>query len=200
MLSPVHFLLRKRLLDVASELVDHVALLQNALIHGIVVIKGNKGKSAGLVRCLVGDNLNLCNGSKLGEIFGEHLIGVSLTYTTHVQSLAGDLGLASVGGLTRDGALRINLLVIDSVRAGLHGLVNLVLPGEGDKSESSASLRGSIFHNNTIRDSSKLFIESLHGGLISDSSETTHEDLPELLRLLSIDNGSFLLILDHPDY
>ena len=55
----VHLLLGERLLHVASEVVDHVASLEHALVHGVVVVKGDEGKAAWLVRRLVGDDLDL---------------------------------------------------------------------------------------------------------------------------------------------
>lgn len=163
--------------------VDHMGLLKDALIHRIVIVEGDESEATWLLGGLVENDLGFDDVSVLGEVLGEHVLGVILPDSTHIEPLRRDVRLAAILVVTWHGALRIHSLPIDHVGSLLHGGVHLGLSGEGDESEATGSLGGRIAHHYDVGDLAELRVELAHQLIGGVGCKTADEDLAQILRL-----------------
>lgn len=162
---------------------DHMGLLEHALIDAVVIVEGDEAESTWLLGGLVENDLGLGDGAVLGEVLGEHLLGVILADSADVETLRGDVGLLAVLVVARHRALRIHGLSIDNMRALLHGGVDFGLGGEGDESEATGSLGGWISHDNDVGDLAELRVELAHQLIGGVGREASDENLAKILGL-----------------
>jgi len=87
LLSLAHFFLAQSLFDITSEVVNHVALLQNTFIDGVVVIERDERKSSWFSRVLIHNNFCLQNSSKFFKVLHEHIFGMVITNARHIKTL-----------------------------------------------------------------------------------------------------------------
>lgn len=178
-----HLVLAEALLDITPHVLDGVALEENAFVHGIIVVKVDEGEAADAVSGLVLRNVDLLNISILGKVFLECRLSVGLLDTAHVQAHRRHLRGSLIVGVLRNGALGVNLLSVDLVRAGSLGGVNLSHRRESDKAKATAALRGRVLHHDTVGDLSELLVKGAQRVIGGDRGQAADEKLAESLTL-----------------
>ncbi|KAF1759379.1 hypothetical protein GCK72_015846 [Caenorhabditis remanei] len=157
-LSFAHLVLGESLPHITSVSVDHMRLLENALIDGIVIVECDESEATWLLGGLVENNLGL-------------------------ETLRRHIRFGAILVVTWNGTLRIDSLSIDNVWSLLHSGVHLGLGGESDESESTGSLCGWISHHNNVSDLSELRVELSHQVIGGVRGESSDENLSEILWL-----------------
>lgn len=87
LLSLLHLLLAEGFLDVAALAVDHVRLLQDALVDRVVVVESDEGEAARLASILIGDYFHFEDATELVKVLPEHVFRVLVSHAGHVQLL-----------------------------------------------------------------------------------------------------------------
>uniref|UniRef100_A0A1I8HZB6 Protein kinase domain-containing protein n=1 Tax=Macrostomum lignano TaxID=282301 RepID=A0A1I8HZB6_9PLAT len=186
-----------RLLHVGPRGTDAVRLVQDALVHGVVVVECDKAEAATLASFLPGHDLGLFHVAELAKVVAQVFRGHILLQRANEELLDGHVRLRLVRIFARHRPLRLHLLAAQHMRPGsLRGVHHLGL-AVGDKAEPARPASLVVLHHHDVRDFAEVGEEFVQLVVADERRQAADEELSKLLRsatlfvhLLEADRGA----------